>query len=365
MKKVWQFLTSIAPGDAVSNDCLAISELLFDKNVGNHIGARFNHIKSSSRAAKSIQTFEKAKKLLSPDDLVIYHLSVADEMNDWFTDLPNPKVVIYHNMTPTRYFRKYDPQHSAASDNGRQEASRMAGHVDLAIADSRYNADELVEMGFSAPVVIPVLIPFEDYQTAPDPKTVEKMSDGKTNILFVGRIAPNKCQEDIIAVFSEYVKHYNQNARLILAGSSTGMELYDSQLKKYAEALGLSDQVIFTGHVSFPEILAYYRTAHAFVIMSEHEGFCVPVVESYLFEIPVMACDYGAIGETMGNAGVLLSRKDPGKAAAVLDQIVKDEEFRKIQKERMKEELKRFDPEYVRARLWETISPLLEKEETT
>ncbi len=355
MRKVWQFLSTISDGDAVSNECLAIASLLSEKGVTNKIGARYNHL----RGTNDVKKFEKAKRELAPEDLVLFHLSVGEEMNDWFSDLPNKKVIIYHNITPASFFRRYNSKLAESAEQGRRQLARMASCVDAAVTVSSFNARELEEMGFPKPSVIPILVPFSDYRTAPDKQRMAELNDGRTNILFVGRLAPNKCQEDIVSVFSEYVKHYDPTARLILAGSSAGTEYYAERVKKYVEALGLSEQVILTGHTSFAEILAFYQSAKAFVIMSEHEGFCVPIVEAFFFGVPVLACDFAAIGETMGNAGVLLSEKDPAKAAAVLAEMVRNEEWREQEKARMKQELGRFDEEKVKERIWEVLSPLL------
>lgn len=357
MRKVWQLLPTLSYGDAVGNDCLAVAALLTDKGVENQIGAENIHPKLKKDAV----SFEKAKDQIRDNDLIIYHLSVGTPISAYVRDLPNPKIVIYHNITPSTFFQGYSSIHVDATRKGREEMAFLADKVDLAIADSTYNAKELEELGYPSPKVIPILLPFDDYTQEPDKATMEKLADGRTNILFVGRIAPNKCQEDIIAVFSEYVKNYDSKARLILAGSPVGMEIYEKRLKEYVQTLDLQEQVAFTGHTSFSEILAFYKSAHAFVIMSEHEGFCVPVVEAYLFGVPVMACDFGAIGETMGNAGVLLSRKEPARAAAVLNEMVHDTAWREEQKQQMTRELERFATDKVRGQMWDAISPFLQE----
>lgn len=354
MRKVWQFLPTFYFGDAIGNDCLAISRFLTSKGIENAIGAKVIHPKMEEYAS----AFEEARKQIKDEDLIIYHLSVGDEMNDWFSALPNKKAVIYHNITPYKFFKTYSAVHIAVTQQGRWQMKKMADSVDLAIADSEYNAGELKKLGFPEAKVVPILMPFDDYRQEPDEETVKAMSDGKKNILFVGRVAPNKCQEDIIAVFAEFKKKYNMDARLVLAGSFGGMEQYKARLDKYVETLGLTDDVLFTGHISFSQILAYYKTADAFLIMSEHEGFCVPVVEAFLFGVPVLACDYGAIGETMGDAGVLLSsQKEPAKAASVLYEMLSDETWRSEEKERMKQALTRFETKAVEEKLWEALLP--------
>ena len=188
--------------------------------------------------------------------------------------------------------------------------------------------NELLKMGYTCPMDIrPILIKFEDYKQTPDEATIKKYSDGKKNLVFVGRIAPNKKQENVIRAFYCY-KKLNPDSRLILVGSSTGMENYYERLVKYANALGIGDDVIFPGHIKFSEILAYYRLADAFVCMSEHEGFCVPLVEAMFFDTPIIAYDTSAISDTLGGSGVLLDNNDPVFAAAVIDRVLTDEKFR-------------------------------------
>ena len=155
---------------------------------------------------------------------------------------------------------------------------------------------------------------------------MRRFGDGRTNIIFVGRIAPNKRQEDVIRAFYFY-KQLDPDARLILAGSQTGFENYADRLRDYADKLGLRD-VLFTGHVSFPELLAYYRTATAFLCMSEHEGFCVPLVESMYFNVPIAARKAAAVPDTLGGSGLLLEDNDPLVAAKAVERLVRDKKLR-------------------------------------
>ena len=112
--------------------------------------------------------------------------------------------------------------------------------------------------------------------------------------------------------------------RLFFVGKYAGMEAYYEQLKRYVEALDLKD-VYFTGHIKFDEILAYYRTADVFVCMSEHEGFCVPLVEAMYFGVPIVAYDSSAIADTLGNGGILTEDKDPKLVAEIINRLVQDE----------------------------------------
>ena len=145
--------------------------------------------------------------------------------------------------------------------------------------------------------------------------------------MFLGRIAPNKKHEDIIAAFSCYKKNYDINARLFLIGSSEGMEAYRDQLNEYIDMLGVND-VIFTGKVPFDEILSYFKIADVFLCMSEHEGFCVPLVESMFFDVPIVAYASSAVPETLSSAGILLKEKDPLVTAGIIDRLLRDDDLR-------------------------------------
>ena len=169
-----------------------------------------------------------------------------------------------------------------------------------------------------------ILIPFDDYKKEPDAEVRQKMTEDRyTNILFTGRIVPNKRQEDVIATFYHYHKYYNPKSRLILIGNYTGMESYYESLQRYIDELGAED-IIFPGHISFPAILAYYATADLFLCMSDHEGFCVPLVEAMNFEVPVLAKNTTAIPYTLGGSGMMLEDNDPLVAATAINRILTD-----------------------------------------
>ena len=183
-------------------------------------------------------------------------------------------------------------------------------------------------MGYTCPIdVLPILIPFDDYAKTPSQQVIDRYSDGYTNLIFKGRIAPNKRQEDVIRAFYDYKKFYNPKSRLILVGGHNGMERYYHRLKSYINALELED-VVFPGHIKFDEILAYYKIADVFLCQSEHEGFCVPLVEAMYFDVPVVAYDSSAIAGTLGGGGFLLKDKNPVETAGVINRVVTDEALR-------------------------------------
>ena len=202
-------------------------------------------------------------------------------------------------------------------------------------------------MGYRCPIdVCPVVIPYGDYDAEPDRGTMERMrADARRNLLFVGRISPNKKQEDVIRAFACYRRRYDRESRLTLIGSAGGTENYLESLKAYARKLGLEDSVVFPGHIRFDEILAYYRTADVFVCMSEHEGFCVPLIEAMYFGVPIAAYGAAAVPDTLGGGGLLLDSKDPGLAAAAIRRIVTDGALRRRIRREQEKVLRRFSQE--------------------
>ncbi len=324
--RVIQLMPTIAMGDAVSNDAVAIGRVLKDMGYDTDIYAENIDKRLPAGTAKPVSKLPR----LAPTDAVLYHLSTGSDLSFTLDKFRCRRGVIYHNITPSYFFRPYNSKLEELLDMGRKGAAYLADKADFCLADSEYNKKELRELGFTCDISVrPVLIPFGDYSRKPDPEIIKRYdSDGYVNFLFVGRIAPNKKHEDIIKTFCCYQKNCNPKSRLILVGSWDGTESYYKRLVRYADALEVQN-VIFTGHVTFPEMIAYYQIADLFICMSEHEGFCVPLVEAMHFGVPIMAYNACAVPDTLGGTGVLLDRKDPLEAAFAANRILTDTELRR------------------------------------
>ncbi|MCR4863152.1 MAG: glycosyltransferase family 4 protein [Ruminococcus sp.] len=322
--RIVQLLPTLSFGDAIGNDTIALRGAIRDMGFDTDIYAE--NI-DKRLPAGSGQSIEKLRGLKS-DDIVLYHKSTGTDLTFRIDDYKCRRIMVYHNITPPEFFRPYSAAATALTEYGYKGVEFLRDKVEYCLADSGYNRGELLKMGYKCPIdVRPILIRFEDYKQAPDEETLSKYRDGKTNLVFVGRIAPNKKQEDVIRAFYCY-KRINPESRLILVGSYSGMENYYHRLVKYAAALGLADDVVFTGHIKFSAILAFYRAADVFVCMSQHEGFCVPLVEAMFFDVPIVALDTSAISDTLGGSGFLIDDGDPVFAAAVIDRIVRDKALR-------------------------------------
>lgn len=346
--KIVQLLTTMSFGDAVSNDALAIRRLLSEMGHQTRIYAENVDPRLKGENVLPVSQMPALKR----DDLLIYHLSTGTEMNFRMHEFRCRRVMIYHNITPPAYFAPYSKASETLCINGLRGMVHLRDAFRLVIADSQFNRQNLLDAGYTCPIeVAPILIPFEDYRQEPDPETVRQYSDGRTNILFVGRIAPNKKHEDVIRAFDCYRKSYDPEARLILVGSDGGMEKYRGRLDAYIRELGAEESVIFPGHISFRQILAFYKTAHVFLCMSEHEGFCVPLAEAMSFDVPIVARDMCAVPETLGGAGILLADGSPEAAAAAIRLVRSDEGLRQRLMEAGRQRLKDFSYEAVGARL--------------
>lgn len=322
--KIYQLLPVLSYGDAIGNDTIALYNIIKGAGYDTHIYAEVVDKRISSEICSDINQFRGVEK----EDVIIYHLSTGSELNYQVVNYDCRIMIIYHNITPPQYFNGYNIEAYRNCRRGLAAARFLRDKVDYALADSEFNREELLRMGYQCDVdVLPILIPFDDYEKAPNAKIIEQYQDGKDNIIFTGRIAPNKKQEDVITAFALYKKQYNSNARLILVGAYEAMPRYYEQLKQYVKELGVQD-VVFTGHVPFDEILAYYRVADCFLCMSEHEGFCVPLIEAMYFQIPIVAYDSTAIGDTLGGSGWLLEDKDPAAVAGVLNRLLSDKELK-------------------------------------
>lgn len=335
--RIIQILPVLAFGDAIGNHVIALSKALTQKGYKNKIYAETIDGRLPRGTAENIEYYEE-----KDGDIILYHMSTGSPLNRKVLEYKAKKLINYHNITPAHFFHGYLERAEKACKEAREDLAYMADKIDGCISDSAYNQKEMEELGCRCPMTeIPILIAFDDYAKQPDAEVINKYRDGYTNIIFVGRVVPNKKQEDLIEAFYYYKKYYNPKSRLIMVGSFAGADAYAASLQQYAEYLDLQD-VIFTGQISFAQILAYYHVADMFLCMSEHEGFCVPLVEAMYFHVPIIAYDSTAVGDTLGDAGILLSEKKPLETAGVMDYLHNNPELIEQIKQNQTERLEAF-----------------------
>lgn len=263
-------------------------------------------------------------------DMTILHFAVPSPMTQAFATLPGVRVLHYHNVTPAHFFAPFDTGITRMAAVGRRELDLLADRTDIALGVSEYNRSELDEAGFANTGVLPIVVDTARLTNArPVPALESLLTDGLANILFVGRIAPNKMIEDHIRLAEHYKRYVDIYYRFIFVGNYNAVPSYYATIRALiAEYQMLPDRFWFTGPVPDEELAAYYRHAHAYVSLSEHEGFCVPLVEAMAMDVPVLAYAAAAVPETLGGAGVSFAPKDLELAAEWLGALVYDEPLR-------------------------------------
>jgi len=245
-----------------------------------------------------------------PDDVVVFHYALPSLLTAAFREHRGRRVLLHHNITPPEFFVTWDPEMVRICDLGQRELRSLAPHADLGLADSEWSRQELESLGFRRTGVLPIYLDFRRYREAPNPVLRRVLEDGRTNLLFVGRLAPNKCQEDLIRVASYWKRFISPDVRLLLVGKPPRRRAYFDALQSFAYGEGFTPwEVVFLGHVDHDDLLACYAAAHVFVSASAHEGFGVPLVESMLMRAPVLAFAATAVPHTLGGAGVLFRDK--------------------------------------------------------
>jgi glycosyltransferase involved in cell wall biosynthesis len=263
-------------------------------------------------------------------DLTIFHFALVSPMTAAFAALPRGRVLQYHNVTPAHFFAPYDAGIFRLAALSRDDLRTLIGHTDVALGDSEYNRRELASMGFTNTGVFPIAIDTHRITHAgPRPAIERVLDDGLCNFLFVGRIAPNKKIDDHIRLAEFYKRYVDDQYRFIFVGRTDGVpRYYDTVRALIAEFQMPADRFIFTGPVPDDDLAAYYRMATVYLSLSEHEGFCVPLLEAMAADVPVLAYASTAVPDTLGGAGVLFEPKDLEYAAELLGELAYDRQLR-------------------------------------
>lgn len=317
MPRVHQILATLGYGDAIGNEVLGIHRALRGAGYASEIivetaDPRLEHLTTDYRDIVGH---------VDADDLLIHHFSLGSRASRTAFALPCRMALIYHNITPPEYFLGVHPQLVRQCYHGRRELTAYRNRCDIALGDSEFNRQELDALGFSPTDVLHVVPDFSHLSGVPDSRVIDAYDDACTNILFVGRMIPNKRPDDVVRFFHAYKTHYDPSARLILAGSYGGFERYMVQLRALVAALGVQD-VHILGQVTNEALTALYDVADLFLCASEHEGFCVPLIEAFHKRVPVIAYASTAVPATMDGGGVLYDHKDPGRVAALMHALV-------------------------------------------
>lgn len=334
--EIHQILPNIIKGDAIGNETLLIRDILRELGFKSEIYAQ-----NINDGIDAVPYFNY-QKVSSRENILIYHYSIGSDITEFVEKLPDKMIILYHNLTPEKYFWGVNDYIAFLLHKGRSDLEKLSKIAEFGIADSEFNRLELEEAGFRRTAVLPLLLNFTKYAIKNE-KIYKYYDDSSVNIVFVGRIAPNKCQEDLIKIFY-YYKSINPKSRLFLIGSHLGFEGYYQKLQTLITQLSLPD-VIMTGSVSDEDLNAYYSVSDIFLCMSEHEGFCVPLVESMYFDIPIIAYNAAAVPYTLGNSGILVNLKKHCEIAELIEMINNNDIVKQkiIEKQRQRLQIFKFD----------------------
>ena len=314
---VHQVLATLSSGDAIGHEVLGIQRVLRESGYESQIFVETADLTLEPQTRDYRELIDASH----PDNLLLHHFSIGSKGSRTAFALPDRMALIYHNITPPEYFAGIHRTLERQCFRGRRELRAYVDRCDLAMGDSEFNRQDLESLGFSRTAVLPVVPGFEHLDRAPDDFVAAQYDDDWTNILFVGRVISNKKIEDVIRFFHAYHTACNPRSRLLIVGAFSMFERYLAALFHLIEDLRLS-HVHFCGHVSDEELVAYYDVADLFLCASEHEGFCVPIVEAFYTQVPVLAYSATAVPATMDGAGVLYDDKDPILVAGLMDAIV-------------------------------------------
>jgi glycosyltransferase involved in cell wall biosynthesis len=360
MMHIHQIMPGFLYGDALGNQAVRMRELLRKWGYHSQVYAQFRDRRLDDRGE------DYGRYRGDPDDVVIFHYSIGSPVTEFVRQMPGRVVPYYHNVTPAGFLRGYNEPLAELLDQGRRELASFKD-APFALAASEYNRQEMLELGFRHVEVVPYFVTFDALRlSAHGPagqEVVARYDDGAVNLLFVGRLVPNKRQDDLIRAFNAYHDLINPRSRLLLVGSDANAPGYRLELESMAAAYGLAEHVHFLGAVGPREGLGgFYRAATVFLCLSEHEGFCIPLLEAMAFDVPVVAFRSSGVPYAMGGAGLLVDAKRYDWIAELVDLLVQDSGLRDGVLAGQRRRLDELAPHRVAERLRSCIKQITELE---
>jgi glycosyltransferase involved in cell wall biosynthesis len=317
LRAVHQVLATLGYGDAIGHEVLGIQRVLRAAGYDSEIFVET----ADPRLENLTYDYRDLVDASHSDNLLLHHFSIGSRASRVAYALPDRMALVYHNITPPEYFIGVHEQLVELCWKGRRELSAYVHRCELALGDSEFNRQELAVLGFPRTGILPVVPDFSHLAGAPDWRVASRFDDEWTNLLFVGRVIPNKRIEDLVRIFHAYRTTINPRSRLLVVGSYDGFEKYLAMVQSVAARLS-TPEVHFAGHVSNEELVAYYEVADLFLCASEHEGFCVPLIEAFHMGVPVVARAATAVPATLDGGGVLYEDSDPHHVASIVDAVL-------------------------------------------
>lgn len=318
---VHQFVPMLHVGDAVGRHTASVQALLRGRGVPSEVYVELEDPGTAHATRRAADYPSHARD----GDVLVYQLATASDLAAWLADRPEALVVDYHNVTPPELVASWDNSLARHQVAAQQQVAALAPRAVLAVADSEFNRADLVAAGYRQTAVVPPVVPLPEPGTAvpspaPDPAAGLRW-------LAVGRLAPNKSVEDVVTALACARQGVGPADTLEVVGRPT-LDRYTDALHRWAAELGVAEAVRFAGSVEDEALDRAYRAADVLVVLSQHEGFCLPVVEAMARGLPVVALRRGSLEEVMGPeldaAGALLDEAEPEAVAAAVHRVAGD-----------------------------------------
>ncbi len=354
VRRIDQVVPTLASRDAIGGHTIQVRDLLRQMGLRSDV----YYANASTDLLGEGRHIERLGDVDPQGRWLLYQLSIGSPAARAFAQRPETKLVDYHNITPVELLDRWEPEVGDELRLGRSQMRQLAPLTTLAMADSAYNEGELKRAGYGLTAVAPLLVDIKELKGQADralsARLTSERAQGGHDLLFVGKVAPHKAQHDLIKAFALYRRLYDPLARLRIVGGAIG-DAYPWALERFAELLGLRDAVEIPGSVTHAELVAYYRAADVFVCLSDHEGFCVPLLEAMVHRLPIVAYGAAAVPDTVGDAGIVLDSKEPSRVAAAIDLVVRDLNLRSVLAHEARERLSCMSLERSRERFAEVI----------
>ena len=348
---VHQLIPSLSVRDAIGNHALHVRRLMLELGFASELYAE-------SVVGRFGVAIHRTSSV--PDGgWLIYHHSIGSLVASRYAAHRGGRILNYHNITPAALFEPWEAGVAAELELGRRQLVEFADCTDHAIADSGFNRDELVDLGYRSTGVVPVLFDLEGLRRQVDQSVATRLAAIRrrqgTQVLFVGRVAPNKAQHAVVSAFAVYRQEFDARAHLHLVGAVSSHN-YHKAVRRQVELAGLRRAVTFHDSVSDGALGAHYANSDVFCCLSDHEGFGVPLLEAMAHDVPVIAQTGSAVPGTVGEAAILLAGRDPLTAAVAIDRVCSDAGLRARLVEAGRRRLEEFSLDRSRRRYAEQVS---------
>jgi glycosyltransferase involved in cell wall biosynthesis len=321
--RIDQLLPNLSPGDAASDACLAFARMLAAAGADTLVWS----VDIDPRRRGAVRPFDERALRRRAPRLVLFHYATGSDVATRLQRAGLAYAVYFHNITPPRYFLGSNDLLAGLVWRGTVELAPLLRGARVALAPSRFSAEQLRAAGARSVAIVPLPFDPAEHDLEPDPAVLRQLDDGRTNLLFVGRIAPNKRQDELLRLFRYYSRAIDRSARLLLVGSAAAAPHFRDWLAGTAAAWEL-EGVLLPGHVSTAARAAYYRAGRVFVSLSEHEGFGLPMIEAMHHGVPVVARDASAVGETVGDGGLVVGPMETARLAELVAMVAAPGELR-------------------------------------